>query len=73
MQSYPAAKGLLNKPFSYYDELAYVFGKDHATGVHAETFSDVGSTVPPEFQEFSHVDLNDMEIPSMFSHRFNMS
>uniref|UniRef100_A0A9I9EKJ2 Myb/SANT-like domain-containing protein n=1 Tax=Cucumis melo TaxID=3656 RepID=A0A9I9EKJ2_CUCME len=32
VRSHPAAKGLLNKPFSYYDELTYVFGRDRATG-----------------------------------------
>ncbi|KAA0043399.1 retrotransposon protein [Cucumis melo var. makuwa] len=41
-QSHPAAKGLLNKPFSYYDELTYVFGRDRVTGQFAETFTDVG-------------------------------
>ena len=64
---------MLNKPFSYYNELAYVFEKDHATGANAETFIDVRSNVPPGFEEFPHVDLNDMEIPSISSHRFNMS
>ena len=73
MQTYPAAKGLLNKPFPYYNELAYVFGKDRTTGAHAETFADVGSNVPPGSEELPPVDLNDMEIPSMSSHRFNMS
>ncbi|KAA0040588.1 retrotransposon protein [Cucumis melo var. makuwa] len=42
--SHPAAKGLLNKPFSYYDELSYVFDRDRATGRFAEMFADVGST-----------------------------
>ncbi|XP_031744343.1 uncharacterized protein LOC116404989 [Cucumis sativus] len=73
VRSHPAAKGLLNKLFPYYDELAYVFGKDRAMGTHAETFADVGSNVPPGFEEFPPVDLNDMEFPSMSSHRFNMS
>ncbi|KAL4010410.1 hypothetical protein IC575_030262 [Cucumis melo] len=43
---HPAAKGLLNKPFPYYDELTYVFGRDRATGRFAETFADVGSNEP---------------------------
>ena len=73
MQSHPTAKGLLNKPFPYYDELAYVFGKDRAIGAHAETFADVGLNIPPGFEEFPHMDLNDMEILSMSNHRFNMS
>ncbi|KAA0049852.1 retrotransposon protein [Cucumis melo var. makuwa] len=33
---------LLNKPFFYYDELAYVFGCDRTTGRFAKTFADVG-------------------------------
>uniref|UniRef100_A0A9I9EJ50 Retrotransposon protein n=1 Tax=Cucumis melo TaxID=3656 RepID=A0A9I9EJ50_CUCME len=46
VRSHPAAKGLLNKPFPYYDELTYVFGRDRATGRFAETFADVGSNEP---------------------------
>ncbi|KAA0049592.1 retrotransposon protein [Cucumis melo var. makuwa] len=42
-QSYPATKGHLNKPFLYYDELTYVFGRNRATGRFAETFVDVES------------------------------
>ncbi|KAA0038312.1 retrotransposon protein [Cucumis melo var. makuwa] len=40
VRSHPAAKGLLNKPFPYYDELTYVFGRDRATNRFAETFAD---------------------------------
>ncbi|KAA0033261.1 retrotransposon protein [Cucumis melo var. makuwa] len=40
VRSHPAAKGLLNKPFQYYDELTYVFGRDRATDRFAETFAD---------------------------------
>ncbi|KAA0053511.1 retrotransposon protein [Cucumis melo var. makuwa] len=40
VRSHPAAKGLLNKPFPYYDELTYVFDRDRATGRFAETFAD---------------------------------
>ncbi|KAA0035275.1 retrotransposon protein [Cucumis melo var. makuwa] len=46
VRSHPAAKRHLNKPFSYYDELTYVFGRDRATGRFAETFADVGSNEP---------------------------
>ncbi|KAA0054186.1 retrotransposon protein [Cucumis melo var. makuwa] len=46
VRSHPAAKGLLNKPFSYYDKLTYVFGRDRATGRFAETFVDMGSNEP---------------------------
>ncbi|TYK11986.1 retrotransposon protein [Cucumis melo var. makuwa] len=41
VRSHPAAKRLLNKPFSYYDKLTYVFGRDRVTGQFAETFADV--------------------------------
>ncbi|KAA0057233.1 retrotransposon protein [Cucumis melo var. makuwa] len=44
-KSHPAAKGLLNKPFPYYDELTYVFGRDRATDRFAETFADVGQGI----------------------------
>uniref|UniRef100_A0A9I9ELU1 Retrotransposon protein n=1 Tax=Cucumis melo TaxID=3656 RepID=A0A9I9ELU1_CUCME len=46
VRSHPAAKGLLNKPFSYYDELTYIFDRDRVTGRFAETFSDAGSNEP---------------------------
>ncbi|KAA0043029.1 retrotransposon protein [Cucumis melo var. makuwa] len=47
-----AAKGLLNKPFPYYDELTYVFGRDRATGRFAGTFVDVGSNEPDGYDIF---------------------
>ncbi|KAA0053970.1 retrotransposon protein [Cucumis melo var. makuwa] len=46
VRSHPAAKGLMNKPFPYYDELTYVIDRDRATGRFAETFADVGSNEP---------------------------
>ncbi|KAL0544638.1 hypothetical protein IC582_019756 [Cucumis melo] len=46
VRSHPVAKELLNKPFSYYNELTYVFDRDRATGRFAETFTDVGSNEP---------------------------
>ncbi|KAA0042476.1 retrotransposon protein [Cucumis melo var. makuwa] len=42
VKSHPAVKGLLNKPFPYYDELAYVYGRDKTTGHFAVTFADIG-------------------------------
>ncbi|KAA0066138.1 retrotransposon protein [Cucumis melo var. makuwa] len=39
--SYPAAKGLMNKLFSYYDEITYVFDRDKVRGRFAEIFADV--------------------------------
>ena len=38
-----------------------------------ETFVDVGSNVPSRFEKFASMNLNDMEIPYMSSHGFNMS
>ena len=49
MQLHPALKGLLNKPFPYYDELAYVFRRYRAMGHFAETFTYVWSN---EFIEY---------------------
>lgn len=39
-QREPEAKGLRNKPFPLFDRLGYIFGKDRATGVAAETPAD---------------------------------
>uniref|UniRef100_A0A9I9EAV6 Retrotransposon protein n=1 Tax=Cucumis melo TaxID=3656 RepID=A0A9I9EAV6_CUCME len=52
VKSHPVAKGLLNKSFPHYDELSYMFGKDRATGVRAETFADVGSNDPTGYEAF---------------------
>uniref|UniRef100_A0A9I9EEF2 Myb/SANT-like domain-containing protein n=1 Tax=Cucumis melo TaxID=3656 RepID=A0A9I9EEF2_CUCME len=52
VKSHTAAKGLLNKSFSHYDELSYVFGKDRATGGRAESFADVGSNNPAGYEPF---------------------
>ena len=73
MQSHPAVKGFLNKSFSYYDELAYVFRRDRATGCFVETFTDVGSNEPDGYKGFDMPDGNDMEFPSMYSQRIDMS
>ncbi|CAN1152802.1 hypothetical protein LINPERHAP2_LOCUS18982 [Linum perenne] len=40
-QRFPSAKGLNKKPFSYYDQLARIFGKDRAGGGGAESPADV--------------------------------
>ena len=39
------SKRTLNKPFSHYDKLSYVFEKDHATGAHVEMFTDIRSNM----------------------------
>ncbi|KAL4035116.1 hypothetical protein IC575_003791 [Cucumis melo] len=73
MQSHPAAKGLLNKLFSYYDELAYVFRRDRATGQFAETFVDIESNELAGYEGFDMSNENDMEFPFMYSQRIVMS
>ncbi|TYK11084.1 retrotransposon protein [Cucumis melo var. makuwa] len=71
--SHLAAKGLLNRSFSHYDELYYVFGRDHGTGGHVETFVNVGSNVIGGYEGFIGNDGNDIEIPSMYSQGLDMS
>ncbi|KAL4018506.1 hypothetical protein IC575_022104 [Cucumis melo] len=72
MQSHPAAKGLFNKPFPYYDELAYVFGCDRMMDGFIKTFDDVGSNKPVEYKRFDMLDGNE-EFPSMYSQGIDMS
>ncbi|KAA0056139.1 retrotransposon protein [Cucumis melo var. makuwa] len=67
------AEGLLNKLCPYYDELAYVFRRDRATGRGAETFADVKSNDPSGYEGFQLHDRNDIEIPTMYNQGFNMS
>ncbi|KAA0050400.1 retrotransposon protein [Cucumis melo var. makuwa] len=70
VRSHPAAKGLLNKPFSYYDELTYVFGRDRATSRFAETFADVGSNEPGGgYDRFDMGDGNEDFPPVLTSRR----
>lgn len=73
MQTHPAAKGLLNKSFSYYDKLAYVFERDRATSQGVETFADIGSNDPGGYKGFQMLDRNDIEIPTVYNQVFNMS
>uniref|UniRef100_A0A9I9EEI8 Retrotransposon protein n=1 Tax=Cucumis melo TaxID=3656 RepID=A0A9I9EEI8_CUCME len=63
-QSHPAAKGLLNKPFPYYDELTYVFGRNRATGRFAENSPTWGLT--------SLADGNE-EFPPVYSQGIDLS
>ncbi|KAA0058222.1 retrotransposon protein [Cucumis melo var. makuwa] len=56
---HPTAKRLLNKPFSYYDELTYVFDRDRVTGRFTETFADVGSNDPSGYEGFDMTDGNE--------------
>ncbi|KAL0546162.1 hypothetical protein IC582_016068 [Cucumis melo] len=71
--SHPAAKGLLNKPFPYYDELTYVFGRDRATGRFPETFADVGSNEPGGgYDRFDMGDGNE-DFPPVYSQGVDIS
>ncbi|KAL0559198.1 hypothetical protein IC582_003790 [Cucumis melo] len=73
VRSHPVAKGLLNKPFPYYDELTYVFGRDRATGRFAETFADMGSNEPGG--GYDRFDMGDgkEDFPPMYSQRIDLS
>ncbi|KAL4010894.1 hypothetical protein IC575_027915 [Cucumis melo] len=73
IRSHPAAKSLLNKPFSYYDELAYVFEWDRATGRFVETFADIGSNEPAGYEGFDMSDGNDIEFPFMYRQGIDIS
>ncbi|TYK05796.1 retrotransposon protein [Cucumis melo var. makuwa] len=72
VRSHPATKGLLNKPFPYYDELTYVFGRDRATGQFVETFVNVGSNEPVGYDRFDMGDGNE-EFPPVYSQRIDLS
>uniref|UniRef100_A0A803P5U9 Myb/SANT-like domain-containing protein n=1 Tax=Cannabis sativa TaxID=3483 RepID=A0A803P5U9_CANSA len=48
VKSHPTAKGLLNKPFPYYNELAIVYGKDRATGDGVMGFSETLDEIAEE-------------------------
>ncbi|KAA0041229.1 glycine-rich cell wall structural protein 1-like [Cucumis melo var. makuwa] len=52
LQSHLVVKGLLNKLFPYYNELAYAFGHDRAMGRFVETFTNVGSIEPVGYEGF---------------------
>ncbi|KAA0032833.1 retrotransposon protein [Cucumis melo var. makuwa] len=67
------SEGLLNKPFPYYDELTYVFGRDRATGRFTETFADVGSNEPGGgYDRFDMGDGNE-ELPPVYSQGIDLS
>ncbi|KAA0047166.1 retrotransposon protein [Cucumis melo var. makuwa] len=72
VRSHPAAKGLLNKPFPYYDELTYVFSRDRAMGRFAETFTDVGSNEPGGYDRFDMGDGNE-EFPPVYNQGIDLS
>ncbi|KAA0063726.1 retrotransposon protein [Cucumis melo var. makuwa] len=73
VKSHPAAKGLLNKSFFHYDELSYVFGKDRATGDRVESFANVRSNDPAEYDAFATDAVPDTDFPPMYSQGLNMS
>ncbi|KAA0066979.1 retrotransposon protein [Cucumis melo var. makuwa] len=70
--SHPATKGLPNKPFSYYDELTYVFDRDRTTGQFVETFADVGFNEPGGYEGFDMAGGNE-EFPFVYSQGIDMS
>ncbi|KAA0032819.1 retrotransposon protein [Cucumis melo var. makuwa] len=72
VRSHPTTKGLLNKPFPYFDKLTYVFDRDKATGRFAETFVDVGSNEPGGYNRFDMGDGNE-EFPPVYSQGIDLS
>ena len=67
IHTHPTAKDLLNKPFHYYDELAYVFGRDRVASQGAKTFINVESNDPSGYEGFQTPDGNDMKILTMYT------
>ncbi|KAL4022713.1 hypothetical protein IC575_016457 [Cucumis melo] len=73
MQSHPAGKRLLNKPFLYYVKLAYVFDhNDRTMDLFVETFAIVGSNEPAEYEGFD-MPIGNKEFPSMYSQGIDIS
>ncbi|KAM7496654.1 hypothetical protein LguiA_021068 [Lonicera macranthoides] len=54
----PDARGLRNKPFPLFDRLGYIFGKDRATCVAAETAADALEDLDAEVNENISLDEN---------------
>ncbi|KAA0037150.1 retrotransposon protein [Cucumis melo var. makuwa] len=71
--SQPTAKGLLNKPFLYYDELAYVFERDRVASRFSKMFTNIGSNDLVGYEGFDMPNGNDMEFLSMYSQGIYMS
>ncbi|KAA0040599.1 retrotransposon protein [Cucumis melo var. makuwa] len=67
------SKGLLNKPFLYYDKLTYVFRRDRTTGQFAETFADVGSNESGGYDGFDMRDGNEEYFPLVYSQGIDLS
>ncbi|XP_061367914.1 uncharacterized protein LOC133310936 [Gastrolobium bilobum] len=53
VKSHPNAKGLYKKPFPYFHQLGPIFGKDMATGNHAEGAQDAASHMDTEAALFA--------------------
>ncbi|KAA0062744.1 retrotransposon protein [Cucumis melo var. makuwa] len=68
VRSHLAAKGLLNKPFPYYDERTYVFDRERTTGRFAETFVNVGSNkeFPPMYSQGIDMSQDDVRASRPF-------
>ncbi|KAA0036745.1 retrotransposon protein [Cucumis melo var. makuwa] len=72
VRSHPAVNRLFNKPFSYYDELAYMFRRDRTMSNFAEIFADIGSNEPTGYKGFDMPNGN-KEFPFMYSQGIDMS
>uniref|UniRef100_A0A9I9E857 DDE Tnp4 domain-containing protein n=1 Tax=Cucumis melo TaxID=3656 RepID=A0A9I9E857_CUCME len=71
--NHPTAKGLLNKSFSHYNKLSYVFGKDRAMRGWAESFMDVTSNDLIGYEAFAIDAAPDTNFQLMYSQGLNMS
>ncbi|KAA0040684.1 retrotransposon protein [Cucumis melo var. makuwa] len=67
------SKRTLNKPFSHYDKLLYVFEKDHATGAHVEMFTDIRSNMEGPNNSVQVEDGLDTKFLTMCTPKMNMS
>uniref|UniRef100_A0A9I9EDG4 Myb/SANT-like domain-containing protein n=2 Tax=Cucumis melo TaxID=3656 RepID=A0A9I9EDG4_CUCME len=73
VKNHPTAKGLLNKSFSHYNKLSYVFGKDRAMRGWAESFMDVTSNDLIGYEAFAIDAAPDTNFQLMYSQGLNMS
>ncbi|KAA0040875.1 retrotransposon protein [Cucumis melo var. makuwa] len=72
-RSHLIAQSLLNKLFSYYDELSYVFGKDCVMRGRTKTFVDVESNDHVGYKAFSADAAPDIEFQPMYNQGLDLS
>ncbi|KAA0045949.1 retrotransposon protein [Cucumis melo var. makuwa] len=57
---HPVAKKLLNKPFYYYEKLAYVFRCDRTIGRFAESFINIRSNEPVGYERNPYAEIPEL-------------